>query len=106
MNNAEQKTPEARTGDRWGVVNEGEPTHENPGRIEIRDENGLLVATLGPSQTKDAELIAAAPELLDALEMLQNCIQPDSNGETYYIEGFIQDALDNAWAAIAKAEGR
>lgn len=36
----------------------------HPDRIELRDENGLLVATLGPSAIADAHELAAAPLLL------------------------------------------
>jgi len=65
-----------------------------------RNEPRLLVATLSNNTVTDemkanARLIAAAPEMLEALEWLMN--PKDQLDE--------QDALDAASAAIAKAKG-
>jgi len=55
----------------------------------------------------NARLIAAAPELLDALRGFLDCIgtrKPDVDG--YYSEPIHRDEVERARAAIAKAEGR
>lgn len=58
------------------------------------DETGLA----------NARLIAAAPELLEALEMIADTLQ-DSNGGFAVGEGSTKDAWETARAAIAKATG-
>ena len=53
---------------------------------------------------EDARLIAAAPELLEALEFF---VAAGGKGRTFYaVEGeLLQDCVDKARAAIAKAKG-
>ena len=67
-----------------------------------RDGNECIVAISGmansPKNTADAVLIAAAPELLDALESILN-LPVEDNGERVIPAGY----LDAARAAIAKA---
>lgn len=50
----------------------------------------------------DARLMASAPDLLEALEML---LDADENAEGYGTAGVTEDIRDKARAAIAKARG-
>lgn len=73
-----------------------------PGAVSITGQRGNLVAfttsTDGKTHTADARLIAAAPDLLDALKMI---LQYD---EAYGID-FKEWERDQLYAAIQKAEG-
>jgi hypothetical protein len=73
--------------------------------IDARIGGGLLqeVAVCGPTEqpeqsSANAALIAAAPDLLEALQGLMALLDPD-------IHGSRGSALENARAAIAKALG-
>ena len=69
--------------------------------IEIRDEGGLITATLPGGSIYDAALIAAAPDLLAALET----VMPWASKAVadHYNQKQGKRALDIARAAIAKA---
>jgi hypothetical protein len=74
---------------------------------EVYDEAGLLIAGgiwgLGPGEdSANARLIAAAPELLEALEALVEAVQPlpGTSLETYFVA-----PVTMANAALAKARG-
>ena len=80
-------------------------TEPQPNGCPVVGSNGLLICMLGHSvrmadqkeiALANARLIAAAPELLEALkDILSNCL--DSDG--------LSRAYENARAAIAKATG-
>jgi len=83
------------------------------GRTRIgRSLNGLsadYVCTLfdGPNKTANARLIAAAPELLDALKDTAGYLEAIDNAANQIGErSAIQTKLATIRAAIAKAEGR
>lgn len=63
----------------------------------VLDHAGAVVAVL-PEGSNDARLIAAAPDLLEALLMVLEIGLADEDGA-----GQVEDAI---YAAIAKAEGR
>jgi hypothetical protein len=75
-------------------------THADPGP----DGRGVLARdeSISPEDLANARLIAAAPELLDALRRLMDC--PDLCLDT--LEPESDSAIEAARAAIAKAEGR
>ena len=83
----------------WNVVLRGEKLH-----IDAHD-GGFAVARVFESQSPvgkaNADLIAAAPELLDVLKTLY--IDLDSNGE---VLGSDEERLKVIRSAIEKAEGR
>jgi phosphoribosylcarboxyaminoimidazole (NCAIR) mutase len=71
-------------------------------RETVQAPNGTLVATLANANgtcNANAALIAAAPELLAALEALNLAVCKAGYGNTGMPE------LTQAWAAIAKATG-
>ena len=70
----------------------------------VEDRNGWEVAEVRPDipyQLRTAKLLAAAPELLDALEM---CTKAMSSALPDF-RPYDQTAYDKARAAIAKARG-
>lgn len=72
----------------------------NPAIWDIACKNGGIIAeSIGHNQA-DARLIAAAPDLLSALNRFVDCMTENENGEKLYA-----DWLSIARAAIAKAEG-
>lgn len=78
----------------WSARNE----QDDGGKYAIQAANGIQVAlTIGntSTETANAHLIAAAPELLDALQWLIKLEESDGAA----------DALAKARAAIAKATG-
>jgi hypothetical protein len=100
---------------------EGEMTKHTPGpwvvaedvfndRPEIRDMDGRLIAVVmahypmsATTQSANARLIAAAPELLEALKWLNaefECRDDDFGGVL-----FTRNDFDRVRKAIAKAEG-
>ena len=94
--------------ERW-VLNENNNWKTNPFSITVR-KHGVHSATVAniptrmtipPSEQKaNARLIAAAPDLLDALKlMLAECFDEERDDATIH-------AVAQARAAIAKAEGR
>ena len=81
-----------------------------PGPWECRDDyftvvssEGQLVADVGSKPT--ANLIAAAPELLEALQCLKRELVL-SDVDLAYIESHFRPHIDRAHAAIAKALGQ
>lgn len=80
----------------------------NGGHIEeLRDGNWYFIAEVGevnrqqPEDTERARLIASAPEMLEALELICSIA-----GESYRSRQEIQDAIQSyASRAIAKAKG-
>lgn len=96
----------------WLVEDEGHLEHE--GSLWITNEKGLCVAELRDDwkeaviglkeATANAQLIAAAPEMLDALKRIADA----SDGKTWTAESamrFVTMANDEARAVIAKARG-
>lgn len=77
--------------------------YNNP---ELHGPNGEDIITCGEytvhNKVEDARLIAAAPELLNALEMAEATIVRLER----HAPGSAQGTLDVVRAAIAKAEGR
>lgn len=72
----------------------------------IRDKADGLIATLGPvDQDANAALIAAAPDLLAALEALDFCLD-STTPEMQRAMALIRPAREQAKAAIAKARGQ
>ena len=76
-------------------------------------ENGIeLITTVGrvfetENTQGDAHLIAAAPELLEALRRLVQATDYIAKGEDrIYWTGVLKDAHEQAETAIAKAEGK
>ncbi|MEW2738116.1 hypothetical protein ABZ131_02940 [Providencia rettgeri] len=67
--------------------------------IELYDDNGSYVGLT--NSTANAHLIAAAPELLEALIELTESAKEAIDGL-----GDLADAIDTAKAAIAKALGQ
>ncbi|MEX5886289.1 hypothetical protein AB6F64_08105 [Providencia hangzhouensis] len=67
--------------------------------IELYDDNGSYVGLT--NSTANAHLIAAAPELLEALIELTESAKEAIDGL-----GDLSDAIDTAKAAIAKALGQ
>lgn len=90
------------------VYAEGDPIRLSGGK-EIRPNAFTLSVSPGPDRTREeaeanARLIAAAPELLEALEcmIIGACaVAVLHNGE----RAVLQDAVNIARAAIAKAKG-
>lgn len=74
-----------------------EPCNFGASRFEVQGD-GKQVAVV--NKIEDARLIAAAPELLEALQSL---IDMDVS---YQRGPVVAEAVDNARAAIAKATGR
>ncbi len=88
----------------WQVVAELRDTDEI---ICDMLNNGYVAITQGQKLANwrdDAALIAAAPDLLDALESLK-CELILSDVDMDYIESHFRPWLDKAAAAIAKARG-
>jgi hypothetical protein len=76
------------------------------------DLNGIGVCDLtGPKNAADARLIAAAPELLEALQGMLNIVSDSYGVDGYHLNGEIaewdefSDEINAANAAIAKATG-
>jgi GH15 family glucan-1,4-alpha-glucosidase len=93
--NPETGNLEATTKDFWSVSKT--PT----GKSKIVDHNGFSVANLSGTVAKDndknAKLIAAAPDLLKALEdLVEKCLHSDAYNQKV-------DELYNAQQAIQKA---
>ena len=65
----------------------------------------VAVAPFPPTgdQEANARLIAAAPELFDALNALVNAVSPDDNDKS--CEPYFRPALKAARTALAKAQG-
>lgn len=90
------------------------PKH-TPGPWEYRKmpQSGYIVfqtwdvPTAGYVKTEaDAQLIAAAPLMLEALKMAKSCLDLDISDKVWNLPYTINEASRVAEAAIAKAEGR
>ncbi len=79
-------------------------------RIEIRDDDGGYIARAfahtnhGVLQA-NARLIAAAPDLLAALEELSDAVGSTAQATMYHYCRRVREAQEAARAAIAKARG-
>lgn len=90
---------------------EGHPNGLSISRVE--DANGWPVAHASPrlpkgSQTANAQLIAAAPELYEALEDLMSAMDDvlyNADRVPDCIVAVAQDEMDKAKAALKKARG-
>lgn len=82
----------------WKAV----PSHVAEGPAEVRHKDGWLVCEV-PADSY-AHLIAAAPELLDALKMLERQALQSSLNDPAHEWGW--EALQATRAALSKAEGR
>lgn len=69
------------------------------GHVAICDSDGFTVCNPSPMGADNARLIAAAPDLLAALESLNAAVIRAGYGNTAMPE------LSQAWEAIAKATG-
>lgn len=72
--------------------------------VVVRDANDKFICELdedGDNKEADANLIAAAPELLEALEELRDCVNGVLDGD-YTIDHFSTQYADKV---IAKAKG-
>lgn len=86
----------------WWISGESEKWNR------IVDANGDLITTCFAMQNEDdanAKLIAAAPELLEALQNLKREVVL-SDIDLAYIESHFRPHIDRARAAIAKALGQ
>lgn len=73
----------------------------NERSILVDDNYNVIFASLDDIKKEDADLIAAAPELLEALIELTESAKEAIDGL-----GDLADAIDTAKAAIAKALGQ
>ncbi|MEQ4659329.1 hypothetical protein AB7Y49_02595 [Providencia vermicola] len=73
----------------------------NEHSILVDDNYNVIFASLDDIKKEDADLIAAAPELLEALIELTESAKEAIDGL-----GDLSDAIDTAKAAIAKALGK
>ncbi|MBQ0262541.1 MULTISPECIES: hypothetical protein [Providencia] len=73
----------------------------NERSILVDDNYNVIFASLDDIKKEDADLIAAAPELLEALIELTESAKEAIDGL-----GDLSDAIDTAKAAIAKALGQ
>jgi hypothetical protein len=87
----------------WQFIVAPDPTGVHPdiyiAEIAESDEDGRVAST--EQQEANARLIAAAPELLDALAYFYNTIRDYPSSVRYPFT----DAKDRARAALAKAKG-
>lgn len=68
---------------------------------------GMPVCSIPKSREADARLIAAAPELLEALKEVLDCVGALSNpSEMINVLGLTHKESDHIFNVIAKAEGR
>ena len=77
---------------------------ESFGDLLLNDQRVVIVASseIGRPTTANANLIAAAPDLLAALVAIRECTFIDS---TKMLDTPCQDCMDAVDAAIAKAKG-
>lgn len=73
----------------------------NENSLLVDDNYSVIFASLDDIKKEDADLIAAAPELLEALIELTESAKEAIDGL-----GDLADAIDTAKAAIAKALGQ
>ena len=70
------------------------------------DKNSMYHDDLSPERMdRNAQLMQAAPDMLKALQMIHACIIPDSNGETWCLEGNVTESVKAIMDSIAKARG-
>ena len=79
--------------------------------LEVHAERGgelICFPVWTPNERANISLIAAAPELLDALKMAKTALidQYEENYPDDESDNDVTEAIDAAIAAIAKAEGR
>lgn len=74
-------------------------------RGDVLDQHGRMVAAVDSFDTDDAHLIAAAPELFEALRQIKNYVEDKYWGESslFDVEGH---PINLAHKAIAKALGK
>ena len=109
-----QKYPVTHTSGPWNVGDDSPNDYEGP-IIDTRDR-AVAVITIDhetestPEDRANARLIAAAPELLEALRVFVSCAYPvsteiDERGYRW-TNAYLDQALPIAHAAIAKADGK
>ena len=104
--NAPVATQTAHTPEPWTVTeNRNLPHH--PIEVAGRDGNCCVASGLGdgPEAAANARLIAAAPELLAALEKLAPYAQQRAETEPPFTAKYARADYEIARAAIAKATG-
>jgi hypothetical protein len=81
----------------------------NPCQWEIWGCNGVVAETNSKTNDSDARLIAAAPDMVDALRWAESCFFPlihsNSSDEREHAFKDAAHALECIRAALAKAEG-
>ena len=97
------ETKQGHTPDYWS----GKWTMSDQGQV-LRESDGRTVAVVYTDE-KDTMLIAAAPELLEALEDFMQVVidtyMNEETGETCIMDaGYFNTAVDRARAAIRKAK--
>lgn len=101
--NGPWKAVVARDGAKIITTSPFEPTGRSVawvGADDTKERGGRIVEVMSDEAKANAALIAAAPDLLDALLRFANLgIHPDDNPEALYA------ARDAAFAAITKARG-
>lgn len=92
-------------------------TKHTPGPWRLRELNNSTLAVYGSGEydivfpkrnaprDADARLIAAAPELLEALEEIMKCEAAFSTDQLTFANNVIKKHVEIAQAAIAKAKG-
>ena len=88
----------SRRNDMW----KAQPINDHTGWVEIMDGDTYIGATRGPNSERNAQIMAAGEELLEALRNI--LLQYKTVHGIGDME--MQSAIDFAHKAIAKAEGK
>ena len=87
---------------KWKIVDQVPDAYI--GYRAIIDDEGFTVCDPSPMGEENARLIAAAPDLLDALRWISRCVSMSGPaGTNAYI--ISEEIMTKARAAIARAEG-
>ena len=89
----------------WTLIWHGREVYPYPLSIHTEDDSMWIARDGTISTLANARLIAAAPEMLEALASIRQFSSAIERGEEPWREG-VQEITRMALAAIAKAEGR